>query len=78
MIDNAKYKIFFATLAILVTFFCSNFKTILNYYGAFESIINAGGAGRQINLEREIIKSWDSLINLPNRGLNRNLKIAIG
>jgi hypothetical protein len=75
MIDNAKYKIFFAVLAILVTFFCSSFKTILNYYGAFQTISNSGA--RQV-LEREIIKSWDSLITLPNRNLNRNLKIAIG
>jgi hypothetical protein len=75
MIDNAKYKIFFAVLAILVTFFCSNFKTILNYYGAIETIAKNGA--RQL-LEKEIIKSWDSLITLPNRGLNRNLKIAIG
>jgi hypothetical protein len=77
MIDNARYKILFALLAFVIAIFYSDLKSLLDYYGAFESQ-NSGA--RYVLFEKDIVKSWDGLINLPTRSnlLNRNLKIAIG
>ena len=48
------------------------------FYEDFMNLIVKQDTGNNVTLETEIIRSWKKFVNLPNRNLNRNFRIAIG
>lgn len=75
MIDNRKFKLIFALLAFLLAVSYKNLEIIFSNLFSLDENFNFSN---KHSIEREIIKSWDRLLQLPSRNLNRNLKVAVG
>jgi ADP-dependent glucokinase len=84
-----KFKILFALLTLLIAFYYPSIKSAYDHYISLP-YLNVSAASIALNsgfvndagIEREIIKSWKSLINLPARMTTANhekkLKVLIG
>lgn len=83
MTDNKKFKILFALLALVIAILYQYFKIVFNNLYIDDFSINNyfdlnTNTHNKSSIEIEIIRSWNRLIQLPNRNPDRNLKVAIG
>ena len=78
--DSKKFKFAVIVIVILLAHYYPYLKNLV--YKNFDYLPLNLAEQRENNdyltIEREIIKSWKDLIQIPNRNLNRKLKIAIG
>ena len=76
-----KFKILIALVVLAIARF---YPDIIQLFHNNENstpvsdMTNGDVSNRELSLEKQIIQSWKSLISLPDRNLNRNLKVAIG
>ena len=85
MSDSNKFKFLLAILAILLAHFYPELKKlVLNNFDYLPineidtSSSNGDSEFKKESIERDIINSWKSLVQLPKRNTNRSLKIVIG
>ena len=84
MSDHTRFKVLFAMLTILIAFYYPNIKLAYDHYMSYYlnanvKNIRSGFDTDRVSVEKEIMKSWKSLIHLPSRNNSENkLKIAIG